>query len=236
MFDFLKGAKKEKSAALDRERIAGLYLRGEGIEIGALHNPLKTPEGLRVRYVDRMPVEQLREQYPELKELPLVEPDVIDNGERLEQFAEASVDFVIANHFLEHCANPILAIENFLRVLRPGGVVYLAVPDKRFTFDKERPTTTLEHLMRDYREGPEWSRRQAFEEWIRIVNKVDNEEWAQDRIAHYMAIDYSIHYHAWTQTELLELFAALKRELGFPFDLEFFLRNGEECIFILKKS
>ncbi len=50
---------------LDRARIAAMYLQGEGIEIGGLHNPLDVPPGVRVRYVDRLPVERLRQEYPD---------------------------------------------------------------------------------------------------------------------------------------------------------------------------
>ena len=89
-----------------------------------------------MRYVDRMPVTLLRRHYPELDELPLVEiDDVGDDGERLQTIEAQSQDFVIANHLLEHTEDPISTIRNWLRVLRPGGVIYMAVPDKRHTFD-----------------------------------------------------------------------------------------------------
>ncbi len=42
-----------------------MYLQEEGIEIGGLHNPLEVPLGVRVRYVDRLPVDRLRQEYPD---------------------------------------------------------------------------------------------------------------------------------------------------------------------------
>ena len=221
MFRFLT----KLQPTLNRETIAGLFLKkGEGIEIGPLQSPLKVPAKAKVTYVDRLTVAELREHYPELGTAHLVEPGIIDDSEKLTKIGDESQDFVIANHFIEHCADPIGAIKNILRVLKDGCVAYLAIPDKRFTFDKERDTTTIEHLLRDYREGPEWSRHGHFEEWVRIVNKVDDGEWAANRIAHYMEIDYSIHYHVWTQTKMLELFATLKNELGFSFDVDLFVK------------
>ena len=86
---------------------------------------------------------------------------------------------MIANHLLEHTGDPISTIGNWLRVLRPGGVIYLGVPDKRFTFDIERELTSLEHMIRDYEEGPEISRRQHFEEWARHVERVADERVAE---------------------------------------------------------
>ncbi|HEX8845569.1 MAG TPA: hypothetical protein VF791_13035 [Pyrinomonadaceae bacterium] len=61
---------------MDRELIANTYLKGNGIEIGALHNPLKTPQDARVKYVDKRRVAELREQYRELEASPLVPVDI----------------------------------------------------------------------------------------------------------------------------------------------------------------
>src|SRR5262245_49212308 len=64
-----------------RRRIASEFLTGDGIEIGALHQPLEISATAHVEYVDRMTVPELRRLYPELADKPLVEPDIIDNGE-----------------------------------------------------------------------------------------------------------------------------------------------------------
>jgi hypothetical protein len=66
-----------------RETIARVYLRGNGIEIGALHHPLKVSRWARVKYVDRLSVPDLREQYPELDSEDLVNVDILDDGESL---------------------------------------------------------------------------------------------------------------------------------------------------------
>lgn len=220
-----------------RQLAADLYLRGEGIEIGALHQPLKVPATARVKYVDRLTVEELRTHYVELAELPLVEVDIIDDGETLATIPDGKLDFVIANHFFEHCQDPIFTLENLLRVLKTGGIIYLAVPDKRFTRDVRREVTSLEHLERDHREGPDWSRRQHYDEWVRLWNGVEDEQEVQLHINHLMNVmNYSIHFHVWSQFEMLELLAALRKRFGLPFELEMFLKNEEEMIMILRKQ
>ncbi len=95
--------------------------------------------------------------------------DVIDDGEKLVTFENDSVDFVIANHFLEHTEDPIGTLKNFLRVLRPGGKIFMAIPDMRFTFDKNRARTPLAHLIRDHEQGGESSRREHYREWVTLV-------------------------------------------------------------------
>src|SRR5262245_5459048 len=219
---------------LDRELVAEAFIRGRGIEIGALHMPLKVARSARVTYVDRLPVEDLRKQYPELDDSEFVPVDIVTDAEGLESISDTTQDFVIANHFIEHCQNPIRALLNMFRVLKPGGVLYMSLPDKRCSFDADRPVTTLEHLLRDYSEGPAWSRRQHFEEWTRLVNKVEDDKEAEMQVELNLSIDYSIHYHVWTQAEMLELVVALRRMVSF--ELELCLKNGGEVIFVLRKN
>jgi len=95
--------------------------------------------------------------------------DVLDDGESLSTIEPASQDFIVANHFLEHCENPIGTIENHLGKLRPGGILFYAVPDKRFTFDYPRDVTPLEHMISDYEHGPEGSRSEHFDDWARLT-------------------------------------------------------------------
>jgi GT2 family glycosyltransferase/SAM-dependent methyltransferase len=215
-----------------RAAVAGLYLEGQGIEVGALHSPLPVNPSVRVRYVDRMSVADLRRQYPELENLPLVEPDILDNGETLGKVAAESQDFVIASHFLEHCQDPIGTVKSMLRVVRPGGVLFLAVPDKRYTFDRKRPVTTLDHLIRDHEEGPAWSRVGHFEEWAALA---EDENIRGRSAKELMDFDYSIHFHVWTEAEVLELFAAMRTRFQMPFDVETVVRNGIEVIVVLRK-
>jgi SAM-dependent methyltransferase len=216
-----------------RKYVAGMYIEGHGIEVGALHSPIPVSGSVSVQYVDRMSVADLRRQYPELDALPLVEPDILDDGEHLTTLEDASQDFVIASHFLEHCQDPIGTIKAMLRVVRPGGVLYVAVPDKRFTFDRNRPVTTLEHLLRDHEEGPSWSRVGHFEEWTSLAEDANIKGRTARQL---MDFDYSIHFHVWTQAEVLELFAAMKTRCGVDFDIEAIVKNGIEVIVVLRKA
>lgn len=222
--------------------IAHRYLRGSGIEIGALHMPLPVPYGARVRYVDRMSTADLRRHYPELEEEPLTEPNVLDDGEKLLSFADASVDFIVANHFIEHCEDPIGALIQFMRVTRPGGLVYLAVPDKRHTFDRSRPLTTFEHLATDHERGPEQSRRSHFEEFAGAMRNIVGDP-QYEKTNHLLldpeflqATNYSIHYHVWDRHAFLAFLVQARDRFGIPYEIEFAVRNGPETIAILARE
>jgi SAM-dependent methyltransferase len=141
-----------------RRKLAARFLVGDGIEIGALDSPLPVPAKARVRYVDRVSVAQLRAYYPELSDRQLTDPDSIEDGERLPTIAGGSLDFIIANHMLEHCENPLGTLRTHLDRIRTGGVLFYAIPDKRQCFDHSRPLTSFEHLLQDDADGGAQSR------------------------------------------------------------------------------
>jgi SAM-dependent methyltransferase len=68
-------------------------------------------------------------------------------------FRDNSLDYVVTSHVLEHVANPVAALAEWYRVLRPGGIIYLLVPDRRHTWDHPRALTPVAHFLADYERG-----------------------------------------------------------------------------------
>src|ERR1051325_1041366 len=68
-------------------------------------------------------------------------------------FRDNSLDYVVASHVLEHVANPVAALAEWHRVLGPEGIIYLVVPDRRHTWDRGRPLTSVEHMLDDFLAG-----------------------------------------------------------------------------------
>ena len=64
--------------------------------------------------------------------------------------AEGSYDFVVASHVLEHVANPLRALIEWKRLLKPSGTLLLVLPHKAGTFDHRRPFTAFAHVKADY--------------------------------------------------------------------------------------
>jgi SAM-dependent methyltransferase len=68
----------------------------------------------------------------------------------LDSVKDDSYDFLLSSHVIEHTANPIKALNEWIRVVKPGGHLIVLVPHKDGTFDRNRPTTSLDHLIQDF--------------------------------------------------------------------------------------
>jgi SAM-dependent methyltransferase len=118
---------------------AGVTTDARGLEIGAHTRPVA---GLSPFYTDA--VAQYAGSAGRL--------DFLADARTL-PLATDTLDYLCSSHVLEHLPDPIAALHEWHRVLRPGGRLYLVVPDKRFTFDEPRAVTSCEHLLRDFHEG-----------------------------------------------------------------------------------
>ena len=68
----------------------------------------------------------------------------------LSDIADASYDFILSSHCLEHVANPLAALREWARVTHEGGHLLLILPDPSRTFDHFRPITPISHLREDF--------------------------------------------------------------------------------------
>ncbi len=71
----------------------------------------------------------------------------------LPDVADHAYDFVLSSHSLEHIANPMRALLEWKRVVKPRGALIVILPDYRLTFDHRRRPTPVAHMMEDYERG-----------------------------------------------------------------------------------
>ena len=95
-----------------RDKLSFSYLKGKGVEFGALHNPLITDLNLtKVMYADKFDRKTLVNMFSELGSNTdlIVNTDIyLDiNTDNLETLATYNFDFFIANHVLEHLGRVI---------------------------------------------------------------------------------------------------------------------------------
>jgi SAM-dependent methyltransferase len=148
-----------------RERITR-HIRPEhrGIELGPYFNPL-TPKrlGYNCLVIDIADAETLRKQAAADPLIPrenldlIEEVDLIGTSTDLASLIAArgelgTFDYVVSSHNLEHLPDPIRFMQGCAAVLKPGGVVSMAVPDYRTCFDYFRPVTVLAGWLSAYAE------------------------------------------------------------------------------------
>jgi len=230
-----------KFSSLERVGISANFINGSGIEIGGLNYPLMVKPGVVVKYLDRVSVDDHVNILTEISKDDVVRVDIIDDGETLATIEDNSQDFVIGNHFIEHTRNPILAIKNALRVLKQGGVIFMAIPDKRYTFDFNREITTFKHLEKDFIDGPDWSEEGHYLDFVKNTEHGEgkNIEEIKDVVEELKKKNFSIHYHVWDHDSMIEMFHMMKKDLKFQFELQLALsalNGGNESLFILKKT
>lgn len=226
-------AERDGKPILEARDFAALrHLRGKGIEIGALHKPSLLPSGASALYVDYISSDEARERYPELGEV--TDKIIVDDGETLDKFAPGSLDFVVANHFLEHARNPLGVIRTHLSKLRDGGVLLYALPDKRYSFDRDRPVTPFAHLVMDDQHGPDLSDRSHYLEYVRFVDKLTTPSEIEAHASILKDMDNRIHFHVWDAEAIRQLFEAASEYLG-GFAVVQTIESGFEVITVLQK-
>ncbi len=125
--------------------LAHHYLDGlVGLEIGgSAHNPFSL-NTLNVDYTDDYSTIYKQAEITVCGTYMKV--DIVAPGDDL-PFKDNTVDFVVSSHVIEHFYDPIKAVKEWLRVVKPGGYVFIIAPHKERTFDRDRPRTPLSELI-----------------------------------------------------------------------------------------
>lgn len=130
--------------------MAHKYLDGlEGIEIGAAeHNPF----GLKTKNVDYSGSMDTVFKKGEVEMCgKACGVDIVAEGDNL-PMEDNSTDFVINSHVVEHFFDPIKALKEWYRVIRPGGYIYIICPQFDMDPTEHRPKTKLQEVI-DRHEG-----------------------------------------------------------------------------------
>jgi SAM-dependent methyltransferase len=206
--------------------------RGKGLEIGALHRPFDLDA--HVTYLDYDKTANLRRDYRKdetVGHIPQVQ--LVWRGVVYPFIDDNAFDFVINSHVLEHVANPGRVIEEWLRVIRPGGVLYMVVPDKDYTFDRPRALTSIAHLMEDFESRLDRIPLEHYEDHVRNrENPVTT--GAEELIRKAFEQQSSIHVHTFTADSLRLFLGTLKPHLGF--EIEHFEPQGMHIHVALRKA
>ncbi len=128
-------------------------LSSKGLEIGPYGSPTVFKSEGDISYLDFKPREQLIAEASsgeEIEAIPEIDYLVASNDYR--RYVLDTFDYIIANHVIEHVPDMIRWLTNITEMLNPNGILFMAIPDKRFTFDKYRQSTRLSHILNDFYE------------------------------------------------------------------------------------
>lgn len=108
---------------------------GKGIELGPLHLPILSKKDTNVLYVDHLDKAGLEKKYTTIQGIVEVDRPLFDAslGEALA--GDAPLDFLLASQVVDHIPDVIGFLKEGEKVLRPGGLVALSLPDRRMTFN-----------------------------------------------------------------------------------------------------
>lgn len=138
----------------------------------------------------------------------------INEASYLKDIKDGQYDFLLASHCLEHCANTLKTVEEWLRVIKPGGYILLILPDKRYTFDHKRNVTSFEHILGDFKNHVDEKDLTHLQEIVSLHDLSldpaagDVESFRQRSLKNYE--NRCLHHHVFDFELLIEIFSFLK--------------------------
>lgn len=207
-----------------------LNLAGAAVlEVGAMDTP--TYPDRNVRYLDWFSAAELREMHghsPHRALDRIVDPQYVVKQKLFAAEIPDRFDLLIANHVIEHIADPIRWLAELATLAKPGGSLMLSVPDRRYTFDYLRPVSSAADFLRAHAEDLQKPSRWQMLESIyyhrpiraedvwggRLEEKLETRRFTLDQaLAHAARADREyadVHCHVFTT----ESFEALMSDLA----------------------
>jgi SAM-dependent methyltransferase len=153
-----------QSQAIDRRQRILQFITKEqvGIEVGPWFAPIAPKkEGYNCWALDLFDAATLRrraqsdptaikERIPEIEEVDLIGSATSIADLVAERGALGTFDYIISSHNFEHLPDPIRFLQGCEKVLKRGGIVSMAIPDRRTCYDYFRPHTTLSAWLEAY--------------------------------------------------------------------------------------
>jgi SAM-dependent methyltransferase len=75
---------------------------------------------------------------------------IISDAVNISLIQDESYEFLFSSHCLEHIANPLKAINEWLRIIKNDGYIIIIVPEKSLCFDHKRNYSKFSTLLSQY--------------------------------------------------------------------------------------
>ncbi len=152
---------------IDRKKklLEYIFQQQRGVEIGPYFCPL-TPKarGWNVLTLDIFSKNELIKKAEEDPNIPaeslknIEDVDIIGPAQIIDELIyekkiEHDFDFIVSSHNFEHIPNPVKFLQACTKILKPGGMLSMAIPDKRCGMDYYRPLSTLAGMLQAFHEN-----------------------------------------------------------------------------------
>jgi SAM-dependent methyltransferase len=143
--------------------------------------------------------------------------NIFADGSDLKEVPDRHYDFVLSSHNLEHFGNPVRALKEWQRIAVTRGILILALPDYRYTFDHRRPPTSVSHMLADFEQETQETDLSHLPE---ILDKHDLSldpaagtptQFRERSLANYE--NRCLHHHVFDQQNVSELLTAVGMEI-----------------------
>ena len=78
---------------------------------------------------------------------------IVNDAVNISLVSNACYDFCFSSHSLEHIANPLKAINEWLRIIKKDGFIIIVVPEKSVCFDHKRSYSNFSTLLSQYKKN-----------------------------------------------------------------------------------
>ena len=155
----------------------------KGLEIGAFDLPFVTPDMGIVEFADHLSTSELKEK---ASCTPGHSPDFVVTVDHVLtctplQSLASDYEWIAAAHVVEHAPDLIAWFKAIGARLSPNGLLFCVVPDSRYTFDLNRPLSSLGKIIQDHldaRATPSF--RDAFDAFYYFRPVSSSEVWQGD--------------------------------------------------------
>ncbi|MBU1708652.1 MAG: hypothetical protein KKE17_01480 [Proteobacteria bacterium] len=128
----------------------------------------------------------------------------LHNAVQEKPFLEDRYECSISSNMIEHSPNPIFLLLNFYYITQKDGYQYHAIPHYKYTYDRYRKTTKLEHLISDFTNMTDVDDQTHNEDYIQSA--VVKDGWQRDFHKSYPVKYPFIHFHVFDENIVKELF------------------------------
>lgn len=135
----------------------------------------------------------------------------------LSSITSEKYEFLLSCNVLEHIANPLKALHEWKRIIKPGGSLLLILPRKESNFDHNRKITSFEHLVDNYNNNVDERDLSSLQEILKYHDlsldpEAGNKEMFEMRSKNNFE-NRALHHHVFDMALLKQIYQYLEFEI-----------------------